>query len=364
MKISAAITVSRRPRTDNKAELASVITATTMQMGLKDFDQAVKDLKGAGIVVGESQMTIEASKVNITNNGTTAALFENGKVKADYIDATTIVTEGIKAQTIDAGNATLENLTVTDANFTGSVRSNIALVGPDSKSTSSDYWSLDTSSTTNYDWAPTKDKINPIGRTIHIFNYMYNGKLQDGTSTLTLTDGSVFFENGIKKTKIKISRQGITLFGLGDGAKFLGWVVIDRVDVATTYGYGMPLRCLAAGKVTVYDDGTNIKLSAHYHSFDGTEGTITRTNVGFFHVALKGKWFSNSDDVMISLTGIGKVYTHQTVQKASSYCKATLDNVDVLDGTSFDVIISDDETQNDGSFSFMIYNCSDFNWSV
>lgn len=112
MKLSATISVSRRPRTDNEAELASVITNKTMQMGLKDFDQAVKDLKGAGIVVGEDQMTLEASKVKITNNGSTAALFTNGKVSADYIDAKTIVTEGLQANTIDAKDATIENLNV------------------------------------------------------------------------------------------------------------------------------------------------------------------------------------------------------------------------------------------------------------
>lgn len=116
MKLSATISVSRRPRTDNEAELASVITNKTMQMGLKDFDQAVKDLKGAGIVVGEDQMTLEASKVKITNNGTTAALFTDGKVSADYIDAKTIVTNGLSANTIDANKATLKNLTA--ENFT------------------------------------------------------------------------------------------------------------------------------------------------------------------------------------------------------------------------------------------------------
>ena len=121
MKLSATISVSRRPRTDNEAELASVITNKTMQMGLKDFDQAVKDLKGAGIVVGEDQMTLEASKVKITNNGTTAALFTDGKVSASYLDAKTIVTNGLSANTIDANSATIKNLTVDNAtgtNFT------------------------------------------------------------------------------------------------------------------------------------------------------------------------------------------------------------------------------------------------------
>ena len=41
------------------------------------------------------------------------------KIKADYIEATDVVTVGLKAKTIDADNATITNLNVTNANVSG-----------------------------------------------------------------------------------------------------------------------------------------------------------------------------------------------------------------------------------------------------
>lgn len=111
-KLSASISVSRRPRTDNSEELVRVITNQTSTSSLSSFTQAVKDLEGAGIVVGSSDVTIKGDQVKVQNGSTTAAMFTDGKINASLIEAVQIVTNGLQAQTIDAKSANITNLNV------------------------------------------------------------------------------------------------------------------------------------------------------------------------------------------------------------------------------------------------------------
>lgn len=59
----------------------------------------------------------------ITTTGEVPFFTEGGKLNAYFIDAKSIVAKGIKAQTIDAGGATFQNLTVTgDSTFEGTLK--------------------------------------------------------------------------------------------------------------------------------------------------------------------------------------------------------------------------------------------------
>ena len=69
-------------------------------------------LKKAGIEITSDSVNLMGNKVKVTNNDKEASLFENGKLNANFIDAKKIVAEGVKAQTIDAENATFENVNV------------------------------------------------------------------------------------------------------------------------------------------------------------------------------------------------------------------------------------------------------------
>ncbi|MDU7314424.1 MAG: hypothetical protein E7L36_01790 [Prevotella bivia] len=69
-------------------------------------------LKKAGIEITSDSVNLMGNKVKVTNNDKEASLFENGKLNANFIDAKKIVAEGVKAQTIDAENATFKNVNV------------------------------------------------------------------------------------------------------------------------------------------------------------------------------------------------------------------------------------------------------------
>lgn len=67
----------------------------------------------AGIDLRQGEIVLSAEKTYINDQyGQTIALFDDGKIKAEYVEADKVVADGIKAQTIDCGNATFSNVTV------------------------------------------------------------------------------------------------------------------------------------------------------------------------------------------------------------------------------------------------------------
>lgn len=93
-------------------KLTTKETEAVVKLAEEKVAIVVKGLKSAGIDVTTGAVTLFGDKVSVSNNGVQAVLFENGKLNANFIDAKKIVAEGIKAQTIDAENATFKNINV------------------------------------------------------------------------------------------------------------------------------------------------------------------------------------------------------------------------------------------------------------
>ena len=76
------------------------------------------------LILAADKATIDAATLTITNNGSTAAVFENGKIKAQFIDVANLnVAEALTGKTINMENAVFENLHVT-GEVTGKVMAN------------------------------------------------------------------------------------------------------------------------------------------------------------------------------------------------------------------------------------------------
>lgn len=86
------------------------------EQGDKASDWAVNELDAqmaAGLDVRQGEVILSAEKTYINDQyGQTIALFADGKIKAEYVEADKVVANGIKAQTIDCGNATFSNVNV------------------------------------------------------------------------------------------------------------------------------------------------------------------------------------------------------------------------------------------------------------
>ncbi len=235
--------------------------------------------------------------------------------------------------------------------YNGSMRSPFKGVGVGLDNVMTDNLSLVGYTTVNFPSA----KESFIGRLIHLVNYKYGGTTQSGTCYLEAPSGYSFFEDGVAKSEITVSRECVTLLGLGDGSNFYGWLVLDRVDINTTKKYGHCKKVLAYGTVT----GTSSSASVRCQTFNGSSMSVSRTGTGIYRLSCPSSWFGNdTSKVFVMLTGVGYCYDDSTKTQP---IKATLWGVTYSSSTMYiEVHTSDDATPNDGSFNFEISNYEDF----
>ena len=189
------------------------------------------------------------------------------------------------------------------------------------------------------------------GRKIVITNYYWNGNYSTsaGYAQLTAPDGKYFYEDGIQKSTIKLSREAVELLGYGDTNSFYGWIVLKRIDLGTVSRYGHHMKMLAVGRVT----GTASDATISYHSFDGTTLSVTRSERGVYTVSWSNEnWFADANSVFAMVCGYGVV-----VENGDNPLYAS---VKTQTKTSITVQTADDDSRNDGSFSFFLMNFDDW----
>lgn len=200
--------------------------------------------------------------------------------------------------------------------------------------------------------------INQSGRRMCIVNYRWGSEYAYGAMEYKAPSGKYFFEDGELKSKIQLSRECVELIGYGTSTVFYGWIVLNRIDIGVQSRYGRKTKALAMGIV----NGTSSGASITYNTFDLLEKvndnpsrmSVSRLGTGKYRVYFPYEWFNSKNDMLVMLTGYGHV-----VDSSTSNVKATL----VTRGTSyFDVETSDDSTNNDGSFMFIMYNMADWFW--
>ena len=186
------------------------------------------------------------------------------------------------------------------------------------------------------------------GRTVTIVNYKYNGSVTTGFMSLSAPTGKYFFEDGILKKEITLSREYVMLKGYGEGNNFYGWIVIHRGNIGTEARYGREQKVLAQGIVT----GTSSGASISYKAFDGGTLTVSRLSEGRYQINFPSAWKLIVGSYIVMLSGYGWSYgSNNSPIKAS---------VNTLNTSSFIVDTSDDASRNDGSFMFQIINMNDW----
>lgn len=200
--------------------------------------------------------------------------------------------------------------------------------------------------------------VKQSGRRMCIVNYRWGSQYAYTCIEYTAPTGKYFYEDGALKSKIQLSRECVELIGYGTSSVFYGWIVLNRIDIGVQSRYGRKTKALAMGIVT----GTSSGASITYKTFDLLEKvndnsgrmSVSRLGTGKYRVYFPYGWFNSANDMLVMLTGYGHV-----VDSSKSNVKATL----ITRGTSyFDVETSDDASNNDGSFMFMMYNMNDWFW--
>lgn len=188
------------------------------------------------------------------------------------------------------------------------------------------------------------------GRKVVITNYYWNGNYSksSGFANITAPSEKYFYEDGLTKSTLKLSREAVELLGYGDARNFYGWVVLKRIDLGTERCYGHHMKMLASGRVT----GSSSGASVSYHTFDGSTMSVTRDDIGIYTLSWGNyNWYEESGHVFVMVCGYGIVDGGSSPVFASVKSQTK---------TSITVQTADDATRNDGAFNFFLMNFNDW----
>ena len=289
-------------------------------------------------------------------------IIEGGYLKNSLIDTENLLVENIYSkngnfQTTDDGtvkgrNAVFEGGTFTDVLLQGSLRNPFvqetdSIVVGVKQSTHDNVATISVGggwiTAGNLEW-----DVKQSGRRMCITNYRWGSQYSQGTIEYTAPTGKYFYENGISKNYLRLSRECVELIGYGTSTQFYGWIVLNRINLMTTSRYGRKLNALAMGIVT----GSSSEIFISYKTFDGTTMSVSRTGEGQYRVNFSSTWFNSANDCIAIVTGLG--YSQGS---SEAPIKAT-----VIGRYSSYITVntSDDASRNDGSFMFLILNINDW----
>lgn len=278
------------------------------------------------------------------------ALVKNLGVEAiDMKDSKGNIIFQAKDGNVTCNSGTFTNGTFTNVKVIGSIRNPFNLANDSFDVDYSDNVAMLSSGGGWLDAYSMPWDVSQNGRRLTIVNYKWGSTMAQGQAAISAPSGKYFFEDGIQKRELKVSREIVEMIGYGTTTEFYGWIVLNRIDLMTSQKYGHCLKALAFGTVSGGNSSSNTSITSN--TFDGSSLTVSRQSEGLYRVSFPSSWFTYTSNCRVILTGRGVCYG------ASSPVKATMHS---LGKGYFDVVVSDDATRNDGSFDFIIYNGSDF----
>ena len=278
------------------------------------------------------------------------ALVKNLGVEAiDMKDANGNIIFQAKDGNVTCNSGTFTNGTFTNVKVIGSIRNPFNLANDSFDVDYSDNVAMLSSGGGWLDAYSMPWDVSQNGRRLTIVNYKWGSTMAQGQAAISAPNGKYFFEDGIQKSKLKVSREIVEMIGYGTTTEFYGWIVLNRIDLMTSQKYGHCLKALAFGTVSGGNSSSSTSITSN--TFDGSKLTVSRQSEGLYRVFFPSTWFTYTSNCRVILTGRGVCYG------ASSPVKATMHS---LGNGYFDVVVSDDASRNDGSFDFIIYNGSDF----
>lgn len=278
------------------------------------------------------------------------ALVKNLGVEAiDMKDANGNIIFQAKDGNVTCNSGTFTNGTFTNVKVIGSIRNPFNLANGSFDVDYSDNVAMLSSGGGWLDAYSMPWDVSQNGRRLTIVNYRWGSTMAQGQAAISAPNGKYFFEDGIRKSELKVSREIVEMIGYGTTTEFYGWIVLNRIDLMTSQKYGHCLKALAFGTVSGGNSSSSTSITSN--TFDGSKLTVSRQSEGLYRVSFPSTWFTYTSNCRVILTGRGVCYG------ASSPVKATMHS---LGNGYFDVVVSDDASRNDGSFDFIIYNGSDF----
>lgn len=227
-----------------------------------------------------------------------------------------------------------------------------------------------------YSWGYTSKlpwTTDQSGRRVVICTAFWGSSWAEGTDTYYAPSGKYFFEDGLLKKSITLSREMVELMGYGDSDTFFGWIVFRRIDIGTDYRYGRCKKVLAEGHAVIsYNSSSKVwKRNLYYTTFDGSTITLTRNGVGNYRLTIScatgtgngtGAWVTQTNHLFVQVTGEGYLYNGTSIETGNPVRLAVTSKS--VSGTTIyiDIICADDNSANDAQgFAFQISNLNDSN---
>ncbi|WP_297070422.1 hypothetical protein [uncultured Duncaniella sp.] len=374
LKFSGEIYICMIVLSTDKAEALTYRHRTLFEQSEKIVKIAAQNFDRDGNVLEESGILTTARMAGlyaIDGDGRLKSFVGAGqdgvKIKSDSIELEGLVTANSNFRILEDGSVEANKGTFKNVVINGSIRSPFARE-TDCLDFSDQEWDTVTQSEgdTETRTKATHDNVVPIGvasgwttaghlewdtgqsgRRMVIANYRWENEISSGWVEYAAPEGMYFFEDGVGKESLRVSRECVELIGYGTETTFYGWIVLKRTDLMTASCYGRGLKSLATGRVSGSQSGAAIT----YRTFDGAKMEVARTGEGRYRVTVPKEWKLRKDEYMVILTGFG------TIAGGTNPIKATLM---AAEPESFEVLTSDDETANDGSFMFAVTNLNDW----
>ncbi len=177
-----------------------------------------------------------------------------------------------------------------------------------------------------------------------------------GSTTFTAPSGMYFYEAGMKRSSITVSRQCVILKGYGTANTFLGYIVVKRIDLATTRSYGRDVKCLAMG---VVNGNTSGSVTINYRTFENNANSlsVSKVSTGVYRVTIPTAWNIQNGKLRVMVSGLGDIYNgSNALWTGVRSIEANSSGV----VTAFTVQCGDDTSRNDGDVQFMLFNQADW----
>ena len=236
------------------------------------------------------------------------ALVKNLGVEAiDMKDANGNIIFQAKDGNVTCNSGTFTNGTFTNVKVIGSIRNPFNLANDSFDADYSDNVAMLSSGGGWLDAYSMPWDVSQNGRRLTIVNYKWGGTMAQGQAEISAPNGKYFFEDGIQKSKLKVSREIVEMIGYGTTTEFYGWIVLNRIDLMTSQKYGHCLKALAFGTVSGGNSSSNTSITSN--TFDGSKLTVARQSEGLYRVFFPSTWFTYTSNCRVILTGGGRPKT-------------------------------------------------------
>ncbi|MCM1221150.1 MAG: phage tail protein [Lachnospiraceae bacterium] len=184
-----------------------------------------------------------------------------------------------------------------------------------------------------------------------ILNYDFDGRTAKGTIANNAPSGYYYYEDGEQMAELRIKPyEGVEMIGIGEGDKFIGWLILNRFQYATkNAGEGFPLRAIFAGKVEFKDGSPTMTKCKRYDDnfadYSGLNISYPISGNKYVTIQLPNGLFSSADNYTVLLTA------ERLRNDNGAGCYAS---VIQRDANSFTVYTGDDDTFNEANFTFIV----------